>query len=108
LCGIREFCTLPKKEFTASINAATLTLFRSTYLDDAKMVPPEKRAQIIAALKANPNANAVARQVGGVSNVTVAKIAKQIGIDLAAGKTVNSLPPEKFAAHSEVCFCFPT
>src|ERR1700676_2904587 len=47
------------------------------------MLPPEKRAQIIAALKANPNARAVAKQVGGVNHVTVWKIAKQTGIALA-------------------------
>jgi hypothetical protein len=85
--------------FTASVNAATLTLFRSTDLDYAKMLPPEKRTQIIAAaLKANPNASAVARQVGGVSGRTVGKIAKQIGIDLAAAKAA------RFAAPASVGF----
>jgi transposase-like protein len=59
------------------------------------MLPPEKRARIIAALKENPNASAVARQVGGVSDVTVWKIAKQTGIKLA-GKGV-ALSPEKRA-----------
>ena len=34
-------------------------------------VPPEKRAEIIAALNINPNATAVAREVGGVSGVGV-------------------------------------
>ena len=43
---------------------------------------PEKRAQIIAALKANPIATQVARQVGGVSQVTVWKIARAEGIEL--------------------------
>jgi hypothetical protein len=63
------------------------------------MLPPKKRAKIIAALKANPNASAVARQVGGVSKVTVWKIAKQTGIDLAAGKAARrpALPPERRA-----------
>jgi len=61
-------------------------------------LPPEKRAKIIAALKANPNTRAVARQVGGVSCVTVWKIAKQTGIDLAVGKAARrGLPPEKRA-----------
>jgi hypothetical protein len=59
------------------------------------MLPPEKRAQIIAALKANPNASAVARQVGGVSDVTVWKIAKEAGIKLAGKGVVTS--PEKRA-----------
>jgi hypothetical protein len=62
------------------------------------MLPPEKRAKIIAALKANPNARVVAGQVGGVSKVTVRKIAKQIGVDLAAAKAARcALPPEKRA-----------
>jgi hypothetical protein len=62
------------------------------------MLSPEKRTQIIAALKANPNAKAVARQVGNVPHVAVWKIAKQIGIDLAAANVARSaLPPEKRA-----------
>jgi transposase-like protein len=48
------------------------------------MLPPEKRARIIEALKANPNASAVAREVGGVSDVTVWKLARQTGIKLEA------------------------
>jgi transposase-like protein len=63
-------------------------------------LPPENRAKIIAALKANPNARAVAEEIGGVSSVTVWKIAKQIGIDLTAGKAAQGwprLPPEKRA-----------
>ena len=34
-------------------------------------VPPDKRAEIVAALNVNPNATAVAREVGGVSGVPV-------------------------------------
>ena len=49
-----------------------------------KKIPPEKRARIIAALKANPNASAVARQIGGVSCNTICKIARKAGIRLAA------------------------
>jgi hypothetical protein len=65
----------------------------------AKMFPPEKRARIISALKKNPNARAVARQLGEVSSATVWNIAKQEGIELAAGKaaTGGRLPPEKRA-----------
>src|ERR1019366_1958883 len=55
----------------------------------ARRLTPKKRARIIAALKANPNASAVARQVSGVSNVTVWKIAKQTGIKLTAGKAAR-------------------
>jgi hypothetical protein len=61
------------------------------------MLPPEKRAKIIAALEANPNARAVARQVGEVSNVTVWNIAKQTGIKLAAGKEARTLSPKTLA-----------
>jgi hypothetical protein len=45
-------------------------------------VPPEKRAEIVAALNVNPNATAVAREVGGVSGVGVWKIAQVEGIEL--------------------------
>jgi hypothetical protein len=38
-------------------------------------LPPEKRAKIIAALEANPNASDVVKQVGGVSYPTIWKIA---------------------------------
>jgi hypothetical protein len=58
---------------------------------------PEKRAEIIAALAANPNATQVARQVGGVGHVTVWNIAKAAGIELTAGKAANrraKLSPE--------------
>jgi transposase-like protein len=46
----------------------------------------ETRAQIIAALQSNPNAAQVARQIGGVSRMTVWKIARVAGIDLTAGQ----------------------
>ena len=49
-----------------------------------KKFPPEMRAKIIVALKANPNASAVARQLGGVSRHTVGEIARKTGIRLAA------------------------
>jgi transposase-like protein len=45
-------------------------------------VPPDKRAEIVAALNLNPNAAAVAREVGGVSGVGVWKIAQVEGIEL--------------------------
>lgn len=47
-----------------------------------KRIPDTKRAQIIEALKANPNAHAVAREVGGVSAASVHLIAKTANIDL--------------------------
>jgi hypothetical protein len=51
-----------------------------------KRFSAEKRAQIIGALKANPNAREVAKQIGGVSHVGVWKIAKAVGIELTRGK----------------------
>jgi tripartite-type tricarboxylate transporter receptor subunit TctC len=59
----------------------------------------EKRAQIIDALNANPNSAAVAKQIGGVSQATVWRIAKAAGIELTAGKTAGrrSIPAEKRA-----------
>jgi hypothetical protein len=46
----------------------------------------EKQAQIIKALKAKPNASEVARQVGGISYQTVARLARKANIELAAGR----------------------
>jgi len=48
----------------------------------AKRISATERAQIIEALKANPNASAVAREVGGVSSTSVHNIAKAAEIDL--------------------------
>jgi hypothetical protein len=45
-------------------------------------VSTDKRAEIVAALNVNPNATAVAREVGGVSGVGVWKIAQVEGIEL--------------------------
>jgi transposase-like protein len=50
---------------------------------------PEKRAQIIAALQVNPNANGVAREVGGVNPHTVWRIAKKLNIKLTAGRAAQ-------------------
>jgi hypothetical protein len=58
---------------------------------------PEKRAQIIAALKNSPNAKQVAREIGGVSHTTVGKIAKTAGIALAAAECGKRLSAEKRA-----------
>jgi transposase-like protein len=52
------------------------------------MIPELKRAKIIEALKANPNASAVARE-HGVSKFAVSNIAKQSNIDLAGKKTLS-------------------
>jgi transposase-like protein len=52
------------------------------------MIPELKRAKIIEALKANPNASAVARE-HGVSKFAVSTIAKQSNIELAGKKTLS-------------------
>ena len=44
---------------------------------------PEKRAQIVEALRADPNASMIARHVGGVSSRTVQTIAEKAGIKAA-------------------------
>jgi hypothetical protein len=62
-----------------------------------KMILSQKRAHIIDRLKENPNARAVARQVGGVTHTTVGTIARQEGIALTAGRTVRRMSPEKSA-----------
>ncbi len=67
-------------------------------IGERRFVPPEKRAKIIAALKANPNGRAVARQVGDVSSTTISKIARKAGIDLAAANEARRfVSPEKRA-----------
>jgi hypothetical protein len=58
---------------------------------------PEKLAKIIAALKGNPNAKQVAREIGGVSHTTVGKIAKAAGIAVAAAEYGKRLSAEKRA-----------
>lgn len=52
-------------------------------------IPQEKREQIIAALKVNPNSAQVARTIGGVSQSTVGDIARKTGIELTAGKELQ-------------------
>ena len=57
--------------------AAGITLAGAEH---GKRLSAEKRAHIIAALKANPNEAEVAKQIGGVTHVGVWKIAKVAGI----------------------------
>jgi transposase-like protein len=54
-------------------------------------IPQEKREQVLAALKADPNAAAIARKIGGVSSTTVRGIAKAAGIELTGGKEMRQL-----------------
>jgi transposase-like protein len=66
-----------------------------------KKLTEEKRRRVIAALNANSNATAVAREIGGISAAGVWKIAKRAGIELTAGIAArgcnNRVPPEKRA-----------
>ena len=55
-----------------------------------QMISKEKRTQIAAALKDNPNATRVALEIGGVSHTTVGKIAKAAGIALEYGKRYSA------------------
>jgi hypothetical protein len=52
------------------------------------MIPKTKRAEILAALRVNPNSGAVARAYG-VSGAAVSKIAKQANIKLAGKRQVS-------------------
>ena len=74
--------------------AAGITLAGAEH---GKRLSAEKRAQIIAALKANPNAAEVAKQIGGVTHVGVLKIAKAAGIELTRGKAARDLRPNKMS-----------
>jgi hypothetical protein len=82
---------IPSKKLTQIV--AALIAKQGIELAAAKAtrfaLPPKKRAQIIAALKDNPNASAVTRLVGGVSQPTVWRIAKQTSIKLAAGQAAK-------------------
>ena len=60
-----------------------------------KRLSAEQRAQIIDALKANPNASEVARQIGGLTQVGVWKIAKAAGIELTRGKAARDHRPNE-------------
>jgi len=65
-----------------------------------QILSQEKRRQIIAALKDNPNATQIAREVGCVNYRTVVRLAEGAGIELTAGKAVRGHPrvsPEKHA-----------
>jgi transposase-like protein len=48
-----------------------------------KKVTPEKRARIIKALELNPNASAVAREIGGISYAAISRLARKVNIALA-------------------------
>src|SRR4051812_40960575 len=60
--------------------AAQIDLGRS----GPKKISAEKRAQIIEALKVDPNASAIARRLGGMSYKVVTRIAERANIKLGA------------------------
>src|SRR5215469_7419585 len=60
-----------------------------------QIISEEKRRQIVAALKDNPNAKQVAQKIGGVSHTTVGKIAKAAGVALAAAKSRKRVSAEQ-------------
>jgi transposase-like protein len=70
---------------------------RATILTMRKRLSRQKRAKIIAALKANSNSSAVARQIGDVGQATVWRIAKALNIKLIAGRAAQGggIPPRK-------------
>ena len=70
--------------------AAGITLAAA---ESGKRLSADERAQIIGALKANPNASEVAKQIVGVSHVAVWKIAKAAGIELTRGKAARDHRP---------------
>jgi len=74
--------------------AAGITLAGAKH---GKRLSAEKRVQIIGALKANPNAAKVARQIGGVTHLGVWKIAKAAGIELTRGKAARDHRPHKIS-----------
>ena len=63
------------------------------------IISQEKRRQIRAALKDNPNATQVAREVGEVNYRTVVRLAEGAGIELTAGKAARGhrISPEMCA-----------
>ena len=59
------------------------------------IIPSEKKAAIIEALRKHSNARAVAREIGGVSRASVCNIAHDEGIDLTDGNTARYGPKIK-------------
>lgn len=64
-----------------------------------KRLSEDQREEIIAALRVNPNAHQIARQIGGISHVAVWKIAKKAGIELTAGKAAQGRQPHRDDQH---------
>src|SRR5262249_29616861 len=67
-----------------------------------QIISEEKRRQIIAALKDNPNATQIAREVGGVNYRMVLRLAEGAGIDLTAGKGARGHPRDSPDKHAQI------
>jgi hypothetical protein len=66
-----------------------LTVGKVRRRGNGPVLSPERRTEIVRALEVNPNAMAVAQQIGDVSAATVWRIAKKIGITLQRGRPNN-------------------
>ncbi len=91
----------------AGVNPATVRKLArianiALYQGPPRKFSAETCAQIIEALKANPNASAVARKNGNISISRVAELAKEANIELAPKKTaprksLRGFGPQSFA-----------
>jgi lambda repressor-like predicted transcriptional regulator len=66
------------------------------------MISAQTRARVIAALREDPNAAAVARRSGGVKYKTVWNIAKAAGIELTAGWASRRRPQLPAAKRAQI------
>ena len=91
---------IPRWRLTGEVSAVTVG-FIARKLGMPTMRPPkfsaEARAKIAAALRANPNAAAVAKEIAGVSHATVRTIAKEANIPLLVAGKRKRLTPEQRA-----------
>jgi transposase-like protein len=89
----------------AGVNPATVRKLAKIANIALLQGPPRKfsaeaRAQIIEALKENPNASAVARKTGNISIARVAELAKEANIRLATNKGTRKKPQQEFGPQS--------
>jgi transposase-like protein len=91
----RKICGVSNTTVGKIAKAAGITLAGAEH---GKRLSAEKRAQIIGALQANPNAAEIAKQIGGVTHVGVWKIAKVAGIELTRGKAARDHRPDKVSS----------
>jgi len=93
----REFGGVSRGTVENIAKEANIRLAAET-IGKTKRLSPEKRAQIVEALQANPNAKRVAREVGGVSARTVCKIAEKADIKLTAVNRYGTPAPAQAGA----------